>query len=71
MRFFELCAILSFVLTCFALDNGQAKTPAMGWSSWNHYACQINETVLHFYLLNREWEVAAQRSRQTECAPTF
>lgn len=28
-----------------ALDNGLARTPQMGWNSWNHFACNINETV--------------------------
>ncbi len=27
--------------------NGQALTPAMGWSSWNHYGCSgLNENVI-------------------------
>jgi alpha-galactosidase len=27
--------------------NGQSLTPAMGWSSWNHYGCSgLNETVI-------------------------
>jgi alpha-galactosidase len=30
-----------------ALDNGLAKTPPMGWNSWNKYACKgINEKVV-------------------------
>lgn len=30
-----------------ALDNGLAKTPPMGWNSWNKYACTgINEKVV-------------------------
>ena len=24
----------------YALDNGQAKTPPMGWNSWNKFACK-------------------------------
>eukprot|EP01018_Ginkgo_biloba_P015238 Gb_00552 [translate_table: standard] len=28
------------------LDNGLAKTPQMGWNSWNFFACAINETVI-------------------------
>jgi alpha-galactosidase len=31
----------------YALDNGLAKTPPMGWNSWNKYACKdINERVV-------------------------
>lgn len=30
-----------------ALDNGVARTPPMGWNSWNKFACQgINEKVV-------------------------
>ena len=30
-----------------ALDNGLAKTPPMGWNSWNKYACKgLNEAVV-------------------------
>lgn len=43
-----------FPLFCFAchqsvvlcLDNGLGKTPQMGWNSWNHYACNVNQTVI-------------------------
>jgi len=28
------------------LDNGLGRTPPMGWNSWNHFACDINETVI-------------------------
>jgi alpha-galactosidase len=31
-----------------ALDNGLAKTPPMGWNSWNKFACKgLNENVIH------------------------
>ncbi|KAJ8769957.1 hypothetical protein K2173_009039 [Erythroxylum novogranatense] len=29
-----------------AIENGLGLTPQMGWSSWNHFACQINETII-------------------------
>jgi len=29
-----------------ALDNGLGLTPQMGWNSWNHFACGINETLI-------------------------
>lgn len=30
-----------------ALDNGLARTPPMGWNSWNKFACKgINEQVI-------------------------
>ncbi|XP_065868765.1 alpha-galactosidase 1-like [Euphorbia lathyris] len=28
------------------LDNDLALTPPMGWSSWNHFNCRINETIV-------------------------
>ncbi|GLJ14357.1 hypothetical protein SUGI_0231940 [Cryptomeria japonica] len=28
------------------LENGLARTPQMGWNSWNFFACAINETVI-------------------------
>ncbi|KAJ8759336.1 hypothetical protein K2173_006856 [Erythroxylum novogranatense] len=28
------------------LENGLGLTPQMGWSSWNHFSCHINETVI-------------------------
>ncbi|MDI6098876.1 ricin-type beta-trefoil lectin domain protein [Actinoplanes sp. NEAU-A12] len=29
-----------------ALDNGVARTPPMGWNSWNAFGCNINETLI-------------------------
>ncbi|MFG1660037.1 glycoside hydrolase family 27 protein [Micromonospora chersina] len=29
-----------------ALDNGVARTPPMGWNSWNSFGCNINETLI-------------------------
>ncbi|KAL3510160.1 hypothetical protein ACH5RR_029561 [Cinchona calisaya] len=28
------------------LSNGLAVTPPMGWNSWNHFACNVNETLI-------------------------
>ncbi|XWS63238.1 hypothetical protein CRYUN_Cryun06bG0078400 [Craigia yunnanensis] len=28
------------------LDNGLGLTPQMGWNSWNHFHCDINETLI-------------------------
>nr|XP_027193166.1 alpha-galactosidase-like isoform X2 [Cicer arietinum] len=27
-------------------DNGLGKTPPMGWNSWNHFQCSINEDLI-------------------------
>jgi len=44
MKQIILCALLALAAT--ALDNGQGKTPQMGWNSWNHFGCGINETII-------------------------
>src|ERR1041384_5246586 len=46
-----LCvASLLFFLFCFtngqAHDNGVAKTPPMGWNSWNKFACNVSEKLI-------------------------
>jgi alpha-galactosidase len=28
------------------LANGLAQTPPMGWNSWNHFNCQIDEKII-------------------------
>ncbi|CAN6204033.1 unnamed protein product [Urochloa humidicola] len=28
-----------------ALENGLGQTPQMGWNSWNHFHCKINEII--------------------------
>ena len=30
----------------FALDNGLAKTPPMGWNSWNKFGCNVSEDLI-------------------------
>ncbi|CAN6546488.1 unnamed protein product [Malus baccata var. baccata] len=30
----------------FLLANGVARTPPMGWNSWNHFQCNINEATV-------------------------
>lgn len=30
----------------FTLENGLALTPFMGWNSWNHWRCAMNESVI-------------------------
>ena len=29
-----------------ALDNGLAKTPPMGWNSWNRFGCNVSEDLV-------------------------
>jgi len=32
-------------LTC-AQDSILARTPPMGWNSWNHFACEVSDSVV-------------------------
>lgn len=42
-----LLACLSVPATASALGDGQARTPPMGWSSWNHFTCTgVNEQMV-------------------------
>src|SRR2546425_2937003 len=29
-----------------ALDNGLARTPPMGWNSWNHFGCNVSAELI-------------------------
>ncbi len=29
-----------------ALENGVARTPPMGWNSWNKFACNVSEQLI-------------------------
>ena len=38
---FRILAVLAvFAPSVFALDNGLARTPPMGWNSWNWFGCR-------------------------------
>lgn len=46
----SFCCLL--LITCLragevrALDNGLAKTPPMGWNSWNKFGCNVSEELI-------------------------
>jgi alpha-galactosidase len=42
----KILIVALLLLTVWTLDNGLGKTPPMGWNSWNHYGCNINETIV-------------------------
>jgi alpha-galactosidase len=43
----KFIALLIFCsTTAFSLDNGLGLTPQMGWNSWNHFGCKINEALI-------------------------
>ena len=29
-----------------SLENGLARTPQMGWNTWNHFGCDISEETI-------------------------
>ena len=46
-RFISLVAITFFFLGAMAQKYDQlAKTPPMGWNSWNKYGCNVSETLI-------------------------
>ncbi|MBN1116577.1 MAG: glycoside hydrolase family 27 protein [Bacteroidales bacterium] len=48
----QIKLLLSIVLLLFTMQIGAQKfeglalTPPMGWNSWNHFACEINEDII-------------------------
>ncbi|GIH03079.1 alpha-galactosidase [Rhizocola hellebori] len=41
-----LVAVLRVAPPAQALENGVARTPPMGWNTWNTFGCNINETLI-------------------------
>src|SRR4051812_20158266 len=41
-----IAAAVSIPSPAEALENGLARTPPMGWNTWNTFACTINETLV-------------------------
>ena len=44
--FFSLFVAAAAVRPAWALDNGLARTPPMGWNSWNKFACNVSDTLI-------------------------
>ena len=44
--FLAVLFLISTSGTVDALDNGLAKTPPMGWNSWNKFACNVSEQLI-------------------------
>lgn len=38
--------VFLFIFVGNSIDNGLGKTPQMGWNSWNHFKCNVNETLV-------------------------
>lgn len=49
----------------FALDNGRAVKPPMGWRSWNQYQTAINQEIMV-----GNFAALADRSRNVDGVPT-
>jgi hypothetical protein len=43
---FYLAILMCGASSLFALDNGLARTPPMGWNSWNKFACNVSESLI-------------------------
>ena len=47
IRLFLLGLLFScYAKDCEGLENGLARTPPMGWNSWNRFGCNINESLI-------------------------
>ena len=43
---FILFVLTVLSLSANALENGLARTPPMGWNSWNKFECNVNENLI-------------------------
>jgi len=46
VRVLILVALSALLSTVHSLENGLARKPQMGWNSWNHFGCGINEELI-------------------------
>jgi alpha-galactosidase len=44
--FVVLAAVVLSPVRAAALDNGVARTPPMGWNSWNKFQCNVTESLV-------------------------
>ncbi|UJR19661.1 hypothetical protein I4U23_022796 [Adineta vaga] len=42
----KILLLISSIHTSYQLNNGLGLTPQMGWNSWNHFGCNINEKLI-------------------------
>ena len=46
-RFLHALLIVQLLCSCcLCLDNGLGRTPPMGWNSWNHFGCKIDQNTI-------------------------
>jgi len=58
------CAVLSAVGAAVALNNGQARTPPMGWRSWNYMLADVSQEKILA-------QVAAMSKRYADLGPSL
>ena len=52
IRYYCSCILLSILILlswsriAWAQDSMLARTPPMGWNSWNHFACEVSDAVV-------------------------
>jgi alpha-galactosidase len=46
MMTFTISLLFVFIGLSYGLNNGLGRTPQMGWNSWNHFHCGINEELI-------------------------
>jgi alpha-galactosidase len=44
--YFSLLVVLSLISFIACLDNGLGLTPPMGFNTWNHFNCNIDEEII-------------------------
>ncbi|GLJ35473.1 hypothetical protein SUGI_0713450 [Cryptomeria japonica] len=44
--FFALCCLVRDVAAAAHYNADLARTPPMGWNSWNHFGCNVNENII-------------------------
>ena len=42
----HLSLLLLLFRLVFGYDNGLARTPQMGWNTWNRFGCDIDEELI-------------------------
>ena len=45
-KIFNCIIIFLCIAIATSIDNGLGKTPQMGWNSWNHFKCNVSETLV-------------------------
>ena len=45
-RMIKIPILILLIVFVKATDNGLGITPQMGWNSWNHFQCDINENLI-------------------------